>query len=92
MNRRDDANPFDEENAPLSWDELHIVFCIFAAIAPPVVFHRNSLAGILTAVDGFSKHVLVGIFYLVGFALFTLEALLSVWVLQKVYMYFRGRK
>ncbi|GAB2230258.1 hypothetical protein Droror1_Dr00014516 [Drosera rotundifolia] len=71
---------------------LHIVFCIFAALAPPVVFHGNSLAGILAAVDGFSKHVLVGIFYLVGFALFTLEALLSVWVLQKVYMYFRGRK
>ncbi|XP_061343013.1 secretory carrier-associated membrane protein 4 isoform X2 [Gastrolobium bilobum] len=71
---------------------LHIAFCIFAAIAPPVVFHGKSLAGILAAIDGFSGHVLVGIFYLVGFGLFCLEALLSLWVLQKIYMYFRGNK
>ncbi|KAK2995039.1 hypothetical protein RJ640_024482 [Escallonia rubra] len=61
---------------------LHIGFCIFAAIAPPVVFHGKSLTGILAAIDVFSDHVLVGIFYLVGFALFCLESLLSLWVLQ----------
>ncbi|KAL6533635.1 Secretory carrier-associated membrane protein 5 [Orobanche hederae] len=71
---------------------LHIGFCIFAAIAPPIVFHGRSLTGILAAVDVFSDHVLVGIFYLVGFALFCLESLLSFWVLQKVYTYFRGQK
>ncbi|MED6179517.1 Secretory carrier-associated membrane protein 5 [Stylosanthes scabra] len=71
---------------------IHIVFCIFAAIAPPVVFHGKSLTGILAAIDVFSDHVLVGIFYLVGFGLFCLEALLSLWVLQKIYMYFRGHK
>ncbi|KAH6784777.1 SCAMP family protein [Perilla frutescens var. hirtella] len=61
---------------------LHIGFCIFAAIAPPIIFHGKSLTGILAAVDVFSDHVLVGIFYLVGFALFCLESLLSLWVLQ----------
>ncbi|XP_030535465.2 secretory carrier-associated membrane protein 4 [Rhodamnia argentea] len=71
---------------------LHVGFCIFAAIAPPIVFHGKSLTGILAAVDLFSGHVLVGIFYLVGFALFCLESLLSFWVLQKTYMYFRGHK
>ncbi|GAB2273395.1 Secretory carrier-associated membrane protein 5 [Dionaea muscipula] len=71
---------------------LHIAFCIFAAIAPPIVFHGKSLTGILAAVDGFSSHVLVGIFYLVGFALFCLETLVSLWVLQKIYLYFRGKK
>ncbi|GMP95331.1 hypothetical protein CsSME_00044416 [Camellia sinensis var. sinensis] len=71
---------------------LHIVFCVFAAIAPPIVFHGQSLAGILAAIDVFSRHVLVGIFYLIGFALFCLESLLSLWVLQKIYMYFRGNK
>ncbi|CAL0311777.1 unnamed protein product [Lupinus luteus] len=71
---------------------LHIAFCIFAAIAPPVVFHGKSLTGILAAIDVFSDHVLVGIFYLVGFGLFCLESLLSLWVLQKIYMYFRGHK
>ncbi|PQP99455.1 secretory carrier-associated membrane protein 4 [Prunus yedoensis var. nudiflora] len=71
---------------------LHIGFCIFAAIAPPIVFNGRSLTGILPAIDVFSDHVVVGIFYLAGFALFCLETLLSFWVLQKVYMYFRGNK
>ncbi|KAL3743890.1 hypothetical protein ACJRO7_019056 [Eucalyptus globulus] len=66
---------------------LHVGFCIFAAIAPPIVFHGKSLT--------FSAKLtvfLVQIFYLVGFALFCLESLLSMWVLQKNYMYFRGHK
>lgn len=71
---------------------LHIAFCIFAAIAPPVVFHGKSLTGILAAIDVFSDHVLVGIFYLIGFGLFCLEALLSLWVIQRIYMFFRGHK
>ncbi|XP_021674355.1 secretory carrier-associated membrane protein 4 isoform X3 [Hevea brasiliensis] len=71
---------------------LHIGFCIFAAIAPPIVFHGKSLTGILPAFDLISDHLLVGIFYLVGFGLFCLESLLSLWVLQKIYMYFRGHK
>ncbi|GER49735.1 secretory carrier membrane family protein [Striga asiatica] len=50
----------------------------------PIVFHGRSLTGIPAAIDLFSDHVLVGIFYLVGFALFCLETLLSLWVLQKV--------
>lgn len=71
---------------------IHIGFCIIASIAPPIVFHGKSLTGILAAIDVFSDHVLVGVFYLVGFALFCIESLLSLWVLQKVYMYFRGHK
>eukprot|EP01018_Ginkgo_biloba_P034875 Gb_00347 [translate_table: standard] len=69
---------------------IHIGFCIFAAVAPPVGFKGKSLTGILPAIDIFSDHTLVGIFYLVGFGLFVLESLLSMWVLQQVYMYFRG--
>ncbi|XP_070047829.1 secretory carrier-associated membrane protein 4-like isoform X2 [Nicotiana tomentosiformis] len=71
---------------------LHIGFCILAAIAPPIFFHGRSLTGILAAIDVFSDHLLVGIFYLIGFGLFCLEVLLSLWVLQKVYLYFRGHK
>ncbi|RVW46437.1 Secretory carrier-associated membrane protein 3 [Vitis vinifera] len=69
---------------------LHIAFCIFASVAPPIVFKGKSLTGILPAVDLLSKHALVGIFYLIGFGLFCLESLLSIWVVQQVYMYFRG--
>lgn len=68
---------------------FHIGFCIFAAVAPPIFFNGRSLAGILPAVDYFPKILLVGIFYLVGFGLFCLETLLSIWVLQQVYAYFR---
>lgn len=72
---------------------VHIGFCIIAAIAPPIVFNGKSFTGILSAVDTFSDHnALVGIFYLIGFAFYCLEILLSLWVLQKVYMYFRGHK
>lgn len=69
---------------------LHIIFVVFAAVAPPVVFKGKSLAGILPAVDLISKQVLVGVFYFIGFGLFCLESVLSVWVIQQVYMYFRG--
>ncbi|KAG8080083.1 hypothetical protein GUJ93_ZPchr0007g3118 [Zizania palustris] len=69
---------------------FHILFCVFSAVAPPVVFEGKSLAGILPAIDLISRNALVGIFYFVGFGLFCLESLLSIWVIQRVYMYFRG--
>ncbi|XP_049937071.1 secretory carrier-associated membrane protein 1-like [Nymphaea colorata] len=47
-------------------------------------------SGILPAIDLMSPHVIIGILYFVGFALFCLESLLSIWVIQQVYMYFRG--
>lgn len=69
---------------------IHILFTIFAAVAPPIVFSQKSLTGILPLIDIISSSVGVGILYLIGFAFFCLEALLSFWVLQQVYMYFRG--
>jgi len=70
--------------------QIHIGFSIFAAVAPPVFFKGKSLAGILPAVDLIGQQVLVGIFYFIGFGLFCLESVLSIWVIQQVYMYFRG--
>ncbi|KAL6975800.1 Secretory carrier-associated membrane protein 1 [Sarracenia purpurea var. burkii] len=69
---------------------VHIAFCVFAAVAPPIVFKGKSLAGILPAIDVLGDNVLVGIFYFIGFGFFTLESLISIWVIQQVYMYFRG--
>ncbi|XP_059660979.1 secretory carrier-associated membrane protein 1-like [Cornus florida] len=69
---------------------LHIGFCIFASVAPPIIFKGKSLTGILPAIDVLGDHALVGIFYFIGFGLFCVESLLSIWVLQQVYMYFRG--
>ncbi|XP_020970747.1 secretory carrier-associated membrane protein 1 isoform X2 [Arachis ipaensis] len=69
---------------------IHIGFCIFAAVAPPIIFKGKSLTGILPAIDVLGDNALVGIFYFIGFGFFCLESLLSVWVIQQVYMYFRG--
>uniref|UniRef100_A0A5B6ZGI3 Secretory carrier-associated membrane protein n=1 Tax=Davidia involucrata TaxID=16924 RepID=A0A5B6ZGI3_DAVIN len=69
---------------------LHIGFCILAAVAPPIIFKGKSLAGILAAIDVLGDHALVGIFYFIGFGLFCVESLLSIWVIQQVYLYFRG--
>ncbi|XAR55469.1 hypothetical protein NMG60_11035543 [Bertholletia excelsa] len=69
---------------------IHICFCIFAAVAPPIVFKGKSLTGILAAIDVLGDHALVGIFYFIGFGFFCLESVISVWVIQQVYMYFRG--
>ncbi|GAB2211084.1 hypothetical protein Droror1_Dr00016375 [Drosera rotundifolia] len=69
---------------------LHIIFCIFAAVAPPIVFKGKSLAGILPAINLIGSHILVGVLYFIGFGLFCLESVLSIWVIQQVYMYFRG--
>ena len=53
--------------------------------APPILFNRWSYAGWLTAlVQALPTKAVVGIFYIVGASLWTLEAVLSVWVLQLV--------
>jgi len=69
---------------------FHIAFCVFAAVAPPIIFKGKSLTGILPAIDLLGDHALVGIFYFIGFGCFCLESLISIWVIQQVYMYFRG--
>lgn len=69
---------------------VHIGFFIFAAVAPPVVFKGKSIAGILPAILLIGDNAIVGILYFVGFGLFCVEVLISFWVIQQVYMYFRG--
>ncbi|CAM8884670.1 unnamed protein product [Rhodiola kirilowii] len=69
---------------------FHIAFCVFAAVAPPIIFKGHSLTGILPAIDAFTDNGLVGVFYSIGFGLFTTESLVSIWVIQQVYMHFRG--
>ncbi|KAK7335510.1 hypothetical protein VNO80_27399 [Phaseolus coccineus] len=69
---------------------VHILFCVFAAVAPPVVFKGKSLTGILPAFEVLDDNTMVGIFYFIGFGFFSIESLLSIWVIQQVYMYFRG--
>ncbi|GFS46394.1 secretory carrier 3 [Actinidia rufa] len=80
---------------------LHLAFCIWAAVAPPIIFKGKSMAGILPALDMISNHALIGVFYFIGFGMFCLETLISLWVSELpsfspigaasiLYMHFRG--
>ncbi|KAK2651033.1 hypothetical protein Ddye_018522 [Dipteronia dyeriana] len=69
---------------------LHIGFCVFAAVGAPIIFKGNSLTGILPALEFLTSNILVAAFYFVGFGAFCLESLMSIWVIQQAYMYFRG--
>ncbi|KAK4858008.1 hypothetical protein QYF36_009577 [Acer negundo] len=69
---------------------IHICFVVFAAVAPPIIFRGKSLTGILPAIDLIGRKALVGIFYFIGFGLFCVESVVSIWVIQQVAMYFRG--
>ncbi|XP_019159150.1 PREDICTED: secretory carrier-associated membrane protein 1-like isoform X2 [Ipomoea nil] len=69
---------------------VHIGFCVVAAVAPPIFFKGKSLTGILPALEVSFWNSFVGMFYFIGFVLFSIESLMSIWVIQQVYMYFRG--
>nr|CAB3494084.1 unnamed protein product [Digitaria exilis] len=47
--------------------------------------------GIFQAIGEIGENAGVGIMYFMGFAMFVLEALLSIWVFQRVYWFFRGK-
>ncbi|XP_024995327.1 secretory carrier-associated membrane protein 1-like [Cynara cardunculus var. scolymus] len=68
----------------------HIAFCAFATLAPPMIFEGKSLAGIMPAFDILTWNATLGGFYFIGFGLFALETAISIWVIQQVYLYFRG--
>ncbi|XP_025796952.1 secretory carrier-associated membrane protein 4-like isoform X1 [Panicum hallii] len=70
---------------------FHIAFCIYAAISPPFFYMGRSLAGIFQAISEMGENAAVGIMYFMGFAIFVLEVLLSIWVFQRVYWFFRGK-
>ncbi|XP_019252716.1 PREDICTED: secretory carrier-associated membrane protein 2-like [Nicotiana attenuata] len=67
--------------------KLHIIFCVFAAVSPRVVFDGKSLTGILPTIDLMGDDVLVGIFYFIGFGLFCLESVLSILVIVSIYVF-----
>ncbi|OIT27836.1 PREDICTED: secretory carrier-associated membrane protein 1-like [Nicotiana attenuata] len=69
---------------------IHIVFCVLAAASPPFVFRGHSLTGFLNAIDLIGWNSIIGIFFFVGAAFFSVESLISIWVIQQVFMYFRG--
>ncbi|KAJ1410710.1 hypothetical protein SESBI_21732 [Sesbania bispinosa] len=75
----------------LLWNIVAVTIAwIKGEVAPPIIFKGKSLTGILPAMEVLTYNTFVGIFYFIGFGFFALESLLSIWVIQQVYMYFRG--
>ncbi|OEL31439.1 Secretory carrier-associated membrane protein 6, partial [Dichanthelium oligosanthes] len=60
----------------------HVGFCVIAAIAPPIIFKGKTLTGILVAIEVLAGDMFVGVLYFIGFLFFTLESLISIWVLE----------
>lgn len=72
---------------------IHIFWCIWSAVSPPILFNKWSYCGWITAiVAALPQHKVVGIVYIVGAIMWSAEALLSIWVLKDVYSNFRGNK
>ncbi|KAK9058000.1 hypothetical protein SSX86_022840 [Deinandra increscens subsp. villosa] len=68
----------------------HIVFFALATIGPRIAFQGLHFAGILNALKLMGKHPALGIMSFIGFGLFLIELVLSIWVMQQVYRVFRG--
>uniref|UniRef100_A0A0E0I7I0 Secretory carrier-associated membrane protein n=2 Tax=Oryza nivara TaxID=4536 RepID=A0A0E0I7I0_ORYNI len=71
---------------------IHVGFCVIAAVTPPIIFKGKTLTGILVAIEVLTGDMFVGVLYLIGFTFFTLESIISIWVLERVYMHFRGHR
>ncbi|CAL5392420.1 unnamed protein product [Camellia sinensis] len=72
---------------------LAIIYFITGVPGAYVLWYRplyRAMRGILPAIDVMGDHTMVGIFYFIGFAFFSIESLISIWVIQDVYMYFRS--
>lgn len=69
--------------------QLHIAFCMFAAVSPPIIAKGRSLTGIMSASDISGDYGEIGYLYFIGFGWFSLESMLSIWVLHKVYKFYR---
>lgn len=70
---------------------IHVAYCIWAAIAIPILAARWSFAGFVTMIKAFDVGQVYGFVFLVGAIVWTLEALWSLWCLRSVYLSFRGR-
>jgi len=70
---------------------IHIFWCIWSAVSPPILFNKWSYAGWVTAiVAALPNNAVVGAVYIVGASLWSVEALISIYVLKVVYSTFRG--
>ncbi|GMH40006.1 hypothetical protein BSKO_07910 [Bryopsis sp. KO-2023] len=69
----------------------HIAFCILAAIAIPKLGESKSFCGLIRTLEIFKKATWIGVLFLIGFAGWVANAVISIYVWQQVMRDFRGR-
>ncbi|XP_048530214.1 secretory carrier-associated membrane protein 4 isoform X4 [Triticum urartu] len=72
---------------------LAVIYFILGCPGAYYLWYRplyRAMRGIFPSISLIGKSVIVGVFYFLGFAMFFLESSLSMWVIQRVYHYFRG--
>ncbi|KAF6264121.1 scamp family-domain-containing protein [Scenedesmus sp. NREL 46B-D3] len=69
---------------------IHVGFCTWAAIAPPLAGERWSFTGFVAALRAFDVSKVGGVLYIIGACLWTMEAFASWWCLKTVYFNFRS--
>ncbi|CAL5344918.1 unnamed protein product [Camellia sinensis] len=71
----------------------HLILHFFCGCASYNFQGEISHRGILPAIDVIGAHVIVGIFYFIGFGFFCMETVLSIWVIQSsVHVFPRQRE
>jgi len=64
---------------------VHIAFCIWSAISPPLPFTNDwSHTGFVTCIKAFDANTFVGVVYVIGGVLWSLESLWSLWAMKTV--------
>eukprot|EP00891_Asterochloris_glomerata_P007236 jgi/Astpho2/7236/e_gw1.00113.104.1_t len=64
---------------------VHCAFCVWSAVAPPLPSVNNwSHTGFIACISAFKANKFVGVLYVIGGAAWTVESLLSIWVLKLV--------
>ncbi|CAD7702614.1 unnamed protein product [Ostreobium quekettii] len=69
---------------------VHIGFCVWGAIAPPIGVNKKAFAGFIRMIDMFDdEDVWLGVVYLIGFVLWTLCALVGIFLWSRLMTAFR---
>ncbi|XVE51271.1 hypothetical protein DITRI_Ditri02bG0026600 [Diplodiscus trichospermus] len=72
---------------------LAVIYFLLGVPGAYILWYRplyRACGGFLSALYFMDHNAFVGILYFIGFGLFCAETLSSIWVIQKVYRYFRG--
>mmetsp|Transcript_22952 Transcript_22952/g.63706 ORF Transcript_22952/g.63706 Transcript_22952/m.63706 type:complete len:345 (+) Transcript_22952:188-1222(+) len=69
---------------------IHVAFCFWAAVAPPLGTSAMSFTGVFSTLKAFNGGVGFGVMYIIGTVLWGLEALWSLLCFQQTYSQFRA--